>query len=242
MRSSLAVLRPWTLLVIGLAVVALLVGLLAWRASIPASVPPRAHPSAAASSVAAARVALDGIATESARWMPAELRGIYLGMTVTELRTVRPAMHEGRGSRADAPLWEETLASGARVVAQVAPRAPVLVKVQVLSRLEEVAALRGHFEALRARYGDPTGFWDCPERADASPVRRITWRGERLTLMEAILVYGGGASVTLVVSTSDDVARALGASACSPVTAETLARWPIARVLRGERVEVMDVR
>ncbi len=40
----------------------------------------------------------------------------------------------------------------------------------------------------------------------------------------------------------EDVARALAASECTPVTAETLARWPVARVLRGERVEVMDVR
>jgi hypothetical protein len=116
------------------------------------------------------------------------------------------------------------------------------VKLQTLSRLDEVAALRGHFEALRARYGDPTGFWDCPEREDASAVRRITWRGERVTVMEAILVYGRGASVTLVVSANEDVARALAASACEPVTAATLADWPVARVLRGERVEVMDVR
>jgi hypothetical protein len=114
--------------------------------------------------------------------------------------------------------------------------------VQVLSRLVDVASLRGHFEALRARYGDPTGFWDCPEREDASPVRRITWRGEHATLMEAILVYGGRASVTLVVSANEDVARALAASACTPVTSETLARWPVARVLRGERVETMEMR
>ncbi len=234
-------LRPWTSLVIGFAVIALVVGLIAWRASAPASVAPGTLPSAG-SSVSSARVALTEIATESVRWMPDELHGVYLGMTVAALRATRPGMHEGRGSRADAPLWEETLASGARVVAQVAPRAPVLVKLQVLSRLEQVAALRGHFEALRARYGNPTGFWDCPESADSSPVRRITWQGERVTLMEAILVYGGGASVTLVVSANEDVARALGASACVPVTADTLARWPIARVLRGERVEMMDIR
>ena len=55
-------------------------------------------------------------------------------------------------------------------------------------------------------------------------------------------MYGGGASVTLVVSANEDVARALGGSGCTPVTAETLARWPVARVLRGEQVEVMDVR
>ncbi|MDB4930187.1 MAG: hypothetical protein JWM10_2671, partial [Myxococcaceae bacterium] len=165
-----------------------------------------------------------------------------LGMPLAALRAARPALREARGSRPDAPLWEETLPSGARVIAHVAPRPAVLVKVQTLSRLDEVAALRGHFEALRARYGDPTGFWDCPERADASPVRRITWLGGRVTVMEAILVYGRGASVTLVVSANGDVARALAASDCAPVTPATLASWPVARVLRGERVEVMDVR
>lgn len=240
-RSSLAVSRPWITLLAGLSAVAFLVGLIAWRASSPPPpLPSRAAPVASRSAVA--RVALAGIAAESARWMPDELRGVYLGMSVAELRRARPAMREGRGGRTDAPLWEETLESGARVVAQVAPRPSVLVKVQMLSRLEDVGALRGHFEALRARYGDPTGFWDCPERETVSPVRRITWRGERVTLMEAILVYGGGASVTLVVSANDDVARALTASACTPVTSATLARWPIARVLRGERVEVMDLR
>ena len=234
-------LRPWVLLVTGVCAVALLVALIAWTASAPAPLPPRARPSEP-SPASEARAALQGIAAESARWMPDELRGVYLGMSLASLRAARPAMREGRGSRADAPLWEETLDQGARVVAQVAPRAQVLVKVQVLSRLEDVTALRGHFEAMRSRYGDPTGFWDCPESDDASPVRRITWRGERVTLTEAILVYGGGASVTLVVSANDDVARALAASACTPVTTETLARWPVARVLRGERVEVMDVR
>lgn len=243
MRSSLpAVLRPWTFLVTALLAIALLVGLISWRASAPPPPPPPRPRASAPSPSTGARAALQGIAAESARWMPDELRGVYLGMSLDALRAARPAMREGRGSRADAPLWEEVLDQGARVVAQVAPRPQVLVKVQVLSRLDDVTALRGHFEAMRARYGDPTGFWDCPERADASPVRRITWRGERVSLMEAILVYGGGASVTLVVSANEDVARALGASECTPVTPETLARWPVARVLRGEQVEVMDVR
>jgi hypothetical protein len=236
------VLRPWITLLVGLALVAALVGLIAWRAASADPPTPISRPSPAAARAAEARVALEGIAAESARWMPDPLRGVYLGMTVDALRAARPAVHPGRGARPDAPLWEETLSNGARVVVHAAARPEVVVKVQVLSRLDGVASLRGHFEALRARYGNPTGFWDCPEREDSSPVRRITWRGERVSLMEAILVYGGGASVTLVVSANDDVARALAASACTPVTQETLARWPVARVLRGERVEVMDVR
>lgn len=235
--------RPWITLASGLALVALLVGLVAWRASSPPpSPPPSVATRAAPSHVVEARRALGEIADESARWMPDELRGVYLGMGLPALRALRPSLHAGRGSRPEAPIWEEVLGTGARVVVQVAPRLDVVLKVQVLSRLADVAALRGHFEAMRARYGNPTGFWDCPERADASPVRRITWRGERVTLTEAILVYGGGASVTLVVSTSDEVARALEASACAPVTPDTLARWPVARVLRGEHVDVMDVR
>lgn len=234
--------RPWITLLAGLALVALLVGLIVWGATSAPPAPASRPPGAASAHAAEARATLEGIAADSARWMPDELRGVYLGMGVDALRAARPAMRDGRDSRADAPLWEETLGSGARVIAHGAPRARVVVKVQMLSRLEDVTSLRGHFEALRARYGDPTGFWDCPERPDASPVRRITWRGAYATLMEAILVYGGGASVTLVVSANADVARALAASACVPVTAETLARWPIARVLRGERVEVMDLR
>ncbi len=233
--------RPWLSLLLGAAAVAALVALLAWRTS-SGDGPSTAPTTAARSRTSIAREALQGIAAESTRWMPDDLRGAYLGMPLAELRSLRAGLHPARGAQAEAPLWEETLASGARVIAHVAPRLDVLVKVQVLSRLDDVAALRGHFEALRARYGEPTGFWDCPERADASPVRRITWRGEHASLMEAILVYGGRASVTLVVSANEDVARALAASACTPVTSETLARWPVARVLRGERVETMDMR
>ncbi len=233
--------RPWLLLLLGTALVAALVALLAWRTS-SGDAPPHAPITAAPSRRSVARDALQGIAAESTRWMPDDLRGLYLGMPLAELRNLRADLHPARGAQPEAPLWEETLGTGARVIAHVAPRLDVLVKVQVLSRLDDVAALRGHFEALRARYGEPTGFWDCPERADASPVRRITWRGEHASLMEAILVYGGRASVTLVVSANEDVARALSASACIPVTAETLARWPVARVLRGERVDTMDMR
>lgn len=232
---------PWLKLVAGVAGVAALVGLLAWRAS-SGEAPPTPASSRAPSRVEEARRGLREIAEESARWMPDELRGVYVGMPLVELQRVRPRLRPGRASRPEAPHWEETLDGGARVVVQVAPRIDVVLKVQVLSRLEDVTALRGHFEALRSRYGDPTGFWDCPERDDASPVRRITWRGARTTLMEAILVYGGGASVTLVVSANDDVARALAASACTPVTQETLAHWPIARVLRGERVDTTELR
>lgn len=233
--------RPWLSLLLGVAAIAALVALLAWRTS-SGTTPSTAPTTAATSRVDTARRALRAMAAESTRWMPDDLRGLYLGMPLAELRTVRPRLRLARGQGPDASLWEETLPSGARVVAQVAPRHDVLVKVQALSRLDDVAALRGHFEALRARYGDPTGFWDCPERPDASAVRRITWRGEHATLMEAILVYGGRASVTLVVSGTEDVARALAASACTPVTQESLASWPVARVLRGERVDTMDMR
>lgn len=233
--------RPWLSLLLGAASVAALVAFIAWRASSGAP-PPTAPSTASSSRAAAARRALQAMAAESERWMPDELRGLYLGMPLVELRGARPRLRLARAQGPEASLWEETLPSGARVVAQVAPRHDVLVKVQALSRLDDVSALRGHFEALRARYGDPTGFWDCPERPDASAVRRITWRGEHATLMEAILVYGGRASVTLVVSGTEDVARALAASACTPVTAATLADWPVARVLRGERVDTMDMR
>ncbi len=230
--------RPWITLTLGTVAVAALVGVVAWRASAPE---PPSHPVERRADDDA-RTVLRLIADESSRWMPEGLGDVHLGMTLAALRARRPRLQPGRGARPGTLLWDETLDSGARLVTEFGARAQVLVRVQVLSRLDDPAGLGAHFAALRARFGEPTGFWDCPEAADASPIRRITWRGARTTLTEAVLVHAGGASVTLVVAANEDVARALTASACTPVTAETLGRWPIARVLRGERIDVTEMR
>lgn len=224
-----------------LALVVALVGGLSWWIARPEPAPP---PTPAAERARhTARSSLQAIAEASHALMPEGFARVYIGMPVEALRRARPRVRRGAaapGARAE--VWDESLENGARVAWLVAPELGVVTQAQFMSRLTEPAELMPHFRALRARYGDPTGFWDCPEREDASPIRRITWRGEAASVMEAILVHASGVSVTLVVAASGDVAAALRRSACRPVTPATLARWPIAGELRGHRVPFTDMR
>jgi hypothetical protein len=170
--------------------------------------------------------------------MPPGFEGVYLAMPVDLLRRQRSRVQPARGL---ATALEETTDAGARVVYLTAPPG-VVTQVQFLSRLSSAEELLPHFRALRGRYGEPTGFWDCPEAPDRSPVRRITWRGAEASVMEAILVYDNRVSVTLVVAATGDVASALARSACRPVTPETLDAWPVARELRGRQTPLTTVR
>lgn len=229
---------PW--MIAALAIIAALVGGVAWLTSRDAPAPAREDPTNRTRRLA--RDELQSLAEDSARLMPEGINRVWLGMGTELLRRARPRARVAEGAPEGTTLYEETLENGARAVWFVSSRLGVLTKAQFLSRLEGVAALRGHFDALRARYGEPTGFWDCPGADDRAPLRRITWRGVRASVMEAILVYRGGVSVTLVVSPSSDVAGALAQSRCAPVTRETLGQWPIAEELRGRRIPWTDMR
>jgi hypothetical protein len=178
-----------------------------------------------------ARGALQGVANRSHALMPPGFEALWLAMPVEDLRRLRPRASPAQGM--DTHL-EETTEEGARVVYLTAPPG-IVTQVQFLSRLTSTEELLPHFQALRARYGEPTGFWDCPEAPDRSPVRRITWRREHASVMEAILVYAGRVSVTLVVAATGDVASALARSQCRPVTRQSLDAWPVAQELRGRQ-------
>ena len=113
-----------------------------------------------------------------------------------------------------------------------------VAQVQFLSRLADPAGLPAHYDALRARYGDPAGFIECPETAESAATRRILWIGRETTVMESILVHSGGVGLTLAVAANTDVAAAVRRQGCRPVPRESIAAWPVARNLRGERVPV----
>lgn len=182
-----------------------------------------------------AAATLQQIGEASQRLLPEDYNGIFVGMRLSELRTVRRGMQRSQQARAQGQLWEEDDSSGARVLYLIS-QSELLEQVQFMSRLEGTSELAPHFTALQQRYGAPTGVWDCPETDEAPPLRRFTWRREGASMMEAVLIYGNTVSLTLVVAATEDVGAALQRSRCAPVqSAQQLAAFPVARELRGER-------
>lgn len=224
----------WLALAVGL-IAAVVVGV-AWVSSRESVSPSQALPGSISEdpNSRVRRMALGelrALGEDSARAMPEGFSNVWLGMGVELLRRARPNAQrapEGPETPDNTTIFEERQGEAGRAVWFVSTRLGVLTKAQFLSRLQGAAALRSHFDALRTRYGEPSGFWDCPEAPDRPALRRITWHGQRVSVMEAILVYRAGISVTLVVSPTSDVSHALSQSRCVPVTRETLGRWPVA--------------
>ncbi|MEI8254447.1 MAG: hypothetical protein WCJ30_02120 [Deltaproteobacteria bacterium] len=187
----------------------------------------------------AAQAMLEQIARQSRGLMPEGYAGLYLSMPLDELRRLRPRIQRDGRPRPDAiEVWEEDDPNGAHVIYLVSPVASLLEQVQFASRLDDARQFPAHLQAVTARYGTPTGIWDCPQTEEASPVRRFTWRHEGASVMEATLIAGDRVAVTLVVASNEDIGNALTRSRCESVrTVEQLERLPVASEIRGERRE-----
>ena len=175
---------------------------------------------------------------ESASLMPDTARGVYIGLRRDELQRVRPGARPAPGGLEGHRLLQEVLPNGGVVAYLISERLDRVAQVQFLSRLPDVAGLAAHYESLRARYGEPAGFVECPESPESAATRRIVWIQREVTVMEAILIHPGGVGLTLAVAGNAEVAAAVRRQRCRPVAREAVASWPIARVLRGERVPV----
>ncbi len=217
------------------AVVGTVVGLARWDAS-PAPTP--APPAVGVHRDPArelARERLRALVQASRALMPSGYSNVYVGITVQDLRSARPTVVRGRStSDGRSDVWEESLPDGTHVIYLVAPDLGVVTQVQFMARLANGDALLTDFRTRRERYGDPTGFWDCPETPESSPIRRITWSGDAASVMEAILLTPTAVSVTLVVGATEDIHHALLHGHCQAVTADGLSHWPVATDLRGE--------
>ena len=177
--------------------------------------------------------------TESAALMPDDARGVYIGLRREELERLRPGARPAPGSLPGHALLQEVLPNGGVAAYLISERLGRVAQVQFLSRLPDVARLGAHYESLRARYGEPAGFVECPESAESAATRRILWIARETTVMEAVLVHAnGGASLTLAVAGNADVAAAVRRQGCRPVDRDAGAPWPVAGALRGERVPV----
>ncbi len=175
---------------------------------------------------------------ESAALMPDDARGVFIGLRRDELARAHPTAQPSPSGIPGHVLLQEVRPSGAVVAYLLSERLQRVAQVQFLSRLPDPSGLPAHYESLRARYGDPAGFIECPETAETAATRRILWIGRETTVMEAILVHAGGVGLTLAVAANTDVAAAVRRQGCRPVPRESTAEWPIARSLRGERVPV----
>lgn len=175
---------------------------------------------------------------ESASLMPDEVRGVYIGLRRDELLRARPAARPAPGGVEGHALLQEVLPNGGVVAYLVSERLERVAQVQFLSRLPDASRLSAHYEALRARYGEPAGFIECPEGPESAATRRVVWIHREVTVMEAILLHPGGVGLTLAVAGNAEVAAAVRRQRCRPVAREATASWPIARELRGERVPV----
>jgi len=169
------------------------------------------------------------LVTESRTLMPAPLRGIALGITITEARRARRgALQPARNARdRDKIFFEELLPSGAQVLYGFDIQSQRLIQVQVLSLLPGLEAIGPHLTAMHEHYGRPTGIWDCPS-AEGAPTRRFTWRRSVTSMADIFLVYANRVSLTLYIAPSEVIGTSLQRAACRPVTPDRLAQFPIA--------------
>jgi len=164
---------------------------------------------------------------ESKEKMPPMLAGLGLGMTLDEVRHLRPSVQPRPGPPEPGKiLIEERLANGAQVVYGFEAQSRRLLQIQIMSRMP-VAGIAPHLAAMSEQYGRPTGIWDCPQTGGV-PTRRFTWRGSEVALADIFLVLPGGVSVTLYIAAADTIGESLRISACHPVEGDAIASFPVA--------------
>jgi hypothetical protein len=171
----------------------------------------------------AQREAREAHATEEARTESAELLhevlpGIALGTDLDAVRHARPADAVSRSTSHTDPgfdLYEEQLPNGAQVMYGFSARTHLLERIQMLSMLPDVDSLVPHLTAMQSAYGAPTGIWDCTDEAGIS-TRRFTWRGSHTGLADIALIYGTRVSLTLYVTSNEQMARSLQRAGCQP--------------------------
>jgi hypothetical protein len=182
------------------------------------------------------------VRTESRGLLANVVPGVELGADVAALIAARPAdaVREST-SRVDPgfTLYEEALPNGAQVMYAFEARSGRLARVQALSQLESVESIAPHLTMMRESFGPPTGVWDCRDPSGIA-TRRFTWRGTNVGLADILLVYGGRISLTLYVTTNEQMVSSLERARCTTVTPEQLEQFPTtspAQIRRAAREE-----
>jgi hypothetical protein len=167
----------------------------------------------------------DELGSESRELLAGVVEGVELGVDQASILAARPRV-EPSTSHADpgTTLFQEDLPIGVRVM-YAFDEQHRLARVQVLSQLESMEAIPAHLAALADRYGAPTGAWDCRDGGGVA-TRRFTWRRSHVGLADILLVYGDRISVTLYVTTNEQMGQSLQRAGCVPVSGDQLDRLP----------------
>jgi len=156
------------------------------------------------------------------------LPGVSLGDDVDTVRAGRPDGAVAPSTQHTDPgfaLYDERMPNGAQVMYAFDDESGELVRIQMLSKLDDVNGIVPHFTAMNDRYGPPTGIWDCRDESGMS-TRRFTWRGTHAALADIVLVYGNRVSLTLYVTSNEQMAASLHRAHCVPASEETLEQFP----------------
>ena len=169
----------------------------------------------------------DELGTESRELLTGVVGGVRLGMSIDEVIAARPRGDVEASSAHVDPgfvLYEEHLANGGQVM-YTFDGEHRLVRVQALSQLASVDAIGPQVATLSNRYGAPTGIWDCRDPGGFA-TRRFTWRRSHVGIADIVLVYGDRISITLYVTTNEQMGESLLRAACTPTPTDQIDRLP----------------
>lgn len=171
---------------------------------------------------------IDELGTESAELLHDVLPGVTLGADVETIQAARPENAVSPSTSRTDPgfdLYEEALPNGAQVMYAFATRSHRLERVQVLSRIDDVNAIAPHLSAMHERYGAPTGIWDCRDPGGIA-TRRFTWRRSHVGLADIALLYGDRISLTLYVTSNEQMSQSLQRAHCVPTPPDQIDHFP----------------
>lgn len=168
------------------------------------------------------------LSEESTELLHDVLPGVALGASLDAVRAARaPGTIAASTSHADPgfELYEEQMPNGAEVVYGFDEGSHQLARVQVLSMLPTLEGLAPHLTAMHERYGAPSGIWDCADAGGIS-TRRFTWRRSHVGLADIVLLYGTRISLTLYVTSNEQMSASLRRAGCAPMAPDAIEQFP----------------
>ena len=103
-----------------------------------------------------------------------------------------------------------------------------------LNLILSVDAIAPHLAAMNDQFGAPTGIWDCRD-AGGIATRRFTWRRSHVGLADILLVYGDRISVTIYVTTNEQMTSSLERARCAPTPADRIDQFPTSSPVEIQR-------
>ncbi len=180
--------------------------------------------------------------SESALLLAGALPGVELGSDVDAVRAARPSGAVLPSTSRTDPgfvLYQEDLPNGAQVMYAFDEDSGRLDRVQVLSMIDDVEGLAPHLAAMHDRYGSPSGIWDCRDEGGIA-TRRFTWRHAHVGLADIVLLYGSRISLTLYVTTNEQMTRSLQRAHCHPMDPDALEQFPASSPEDIQRAQEAD--